>query len=299
MYGASPRALAKYTRAEEEYKRKVLQEVARVQPDSLQHALLSPDFEISHLLTIIEPSPKSRSGYEKRVASRWIFERLFDRCIGTAVFEMKDFYDLFHQNSTTASAAGWLFELRMHQVLRRRGYPLKLFPVHGHTGQANYIYSDYSASSERRHQTTLQLTGLEEYPLCNGIELEVGRYYRPESPNPPSFDSLFLVKPQNQPFHILLIIQIAEDKTKLDVNEDDLQIIDGLGLPVQTRTCYVIVTPRGMEPHITVPRSRSLDQGQEGDQGENGQEKGETADAVFPVYHHPVDLREIFRSPQY
>ena len=297
-YGASPRALANYTRAEKEYQNQVIYQVGRVQPGSLRHALLSPDLdEISHLIAIIEPSPESRSGCQKRIASRWIFEQLFDRYMKTVVPEMKYFHDVFRQNSTTAPAAGWLFELRMHQVLRRPGYPLKLFPVRGHTGEANYIYDDYSASSAGHNPMTFQLTGSEEYFLRNDTDLEVGRYYRPEPLNFPSFDSLLVVKPQNESFHILLLIQMTENKTKHDVKERGFQVLEDLRLrvPTDTRSCYVVVTPRGTEPRITAPRSQFLNQRQEAG---NGQGEGRMAETVSAVYHHPVDLEELFRPPQ-
>jgi len=86
-------------------------------------------WSIMYLTThILEPSLTSRLSSENTVAPRSIFEFLWDRHVKDQVFDVKYSYNIFRGSPVTASAAGWVFELRMHQLLIQ-GNPIELFPL--------------------------------------------------------------------------------------------------------------------------------------------------------------------------
>jgi len=212
-YRASPRELAIYASKPEELKVRIFEQVMRMGPDNLRHTLQNPECDDSaHLITRVEPS-SLRSLATKTIASPGAFKLLRERHLKNRVTDTGFYYDIFQQGGpVTASAAGWIFEFRMHQLLAQ-GYFINLFPL-GNPGRGKEfdVYSDYSDSHKNKNEMTFQLAASSEYLLSEGIELEVGCYYRPEAKNFATIDSLLLIHPCNDPFPILLMFQITRNQ---------------------------------------------------------------------------------------
>jgi len=254
-------------------------------PPVLRSTLQRPECQdSSHLITTIEPSPISRSDCEKTVASQGVLELLWNTHLKDQVSEMKRFYDLFRSSPVSASAAGWVFELRMHQLLRQ-GNSIQLFPVgrRGSASKLNYFYCNYTASEQGKDQKVFQLSASEEHLLNEEVQLRVGHYYRPQTSNFPTIDSLFLVHPPGGPSPILLMFQMTRNKKEHDVNEGGLCRIEAMDLPRNTRKYYVLVTPRDIQPKIKAPKVY-LKAGR----------KSRKFDKDFQVFHLPVDPDTLF-----
>lgn len=260
-----------------DYENLVTREIAWLKPEKVQCALDDPNFDIAfHHILVIEPSPTSRGVPEKRIASRRVFELLWKEHLRHQVSDMKYFYDRFQASATTAASAGWVFQHRMHQLLSRKR-TIRLYPVFRGPSRSNQsIYKGYPGENP----TDVQLARSDEYPLVEGGGFHVNRYYRPESTDLHSIDSLLLVHPPDVP-PVLLMFRIIGSEKEHDVNEDDLRRIGELDLAEGTRMCYVIVTPEGVEPEIKVPRM--VDEGQ-------------LSDNMFQVFNYPVPLSEVFPS---
>jgi len=82
--------------------------------------------------------------------------------------------------------------------------------------------------------------------------------------------------------HTLLMLQFTRNKTTHDAKADGLHRIDKYVLPQNTQKYYVVVTPEGIWPKVTVPL------------GYFGAEGVESPDTEFPVLHYPVSRRELF-----
>ena len=257
-YRASPRALARYANMPDEYEGRVAQEVEEIDLDTLQSALRSPDSDSpSHLITRVEPSPISRSRYQKTIASQGVLELLWHRYLKNSAAEAKHFYNIFQGNSVTASAAGWIFELRIHHLFRQSYYLISAHIGRGTSTSPNFdVYDNYTPDRKWEEQE-LQLwtSRSEEYPLVEGIELQVDRYYRPAKSYLPTIDSLNLVHHKKiQPSPILFMFQIMYNKEKHVVKEFDMEKVGKLVLPLNTRKYYVVVTRPGIKPKIEVPK---------------------------------------------
>lgn len=274
-YRASPRELVHFAHRPNEYKILVARQVQQIKPGTLPFAFQSPDFEGTFDLIIrAEPSPTSRFVHEKTIASRGVFELLWKRYLQNRIAEMKCCYDDFKSSSVTAPAAGWIFEFRMHQLLRQ-GYPLKLFPLGlGKAESKKFdIYDDYKASHKRGNTKNLQLAASQEHRLAKWERLQVNHYYCPSAFLLPTIDSLLLVHPFGKLSSILLTFQMTRDEEEHRVSEDSLRGIEELELPSDTRRYHVVVTPRGMEPRLRVPKG---------------------CFKRANVFHHPVDEDALF-----
>jgi len=259
-----------YASKPEEFKARVFAQVKRMGPDNLRHVLQSPESDdSSHLITRIEPSTL-RSLATKTIASPGAFKLLWNQHLKNRVTDTEYYYDIFQQGgSVTASAAGWIFEFRMHQLLTQ-GFSINLFPLYNpNEGTKFNVYSDYSDSRTKRKEKKFRLAASSEYPLHGGIKLQVGRYYRPEANNFPTIDSLRLIRPSKDSPPILLMFQITR-KGGHDVQVAGLDMIDMLKLPPNTRRYYVAVTPDGIERPTQVPKGR------------------------FKAFHHPVPRSTLF-----
>ena len=252
--------------------------VQKMTSQNLKDALQSPESdESSHLLVVTGPSPTSRELSQKGIASRPIFEIIWDRHMKNQVGESLFFYNLFQGTPDFGSAAGWIFEYRMHQLLQK-GNSIRLFPIRGAKSKKNFTWNDYTATNNQENSTLLQLPSSKEYPLDKETKLIVGRYYRPRAGNFPTIDSLLLVSPPNE-LPILLMFQITRDKGEHRVSKDGLDKVAAFRLPRRTRKYYVVVTPDDRQPDITAPMSHWEDE----DPGQ-----------VFPVFHYPVHEDTIF-----
>jgi hypothetical protein len=119
-----------------------------------------------------------------------------------------------------------------------------------------------------------------------GVKLDIGCYYRPLTDSTPP-NSLLLVSSPNEDSPILLLFGFAPNEAEHSVNDGGLRRIERLDCPPNTRGYYVLVTPRGVQPQIAVPKECFSSQ---------RKEVGEP-DEVFPVFHYPVDLDTLFPGP--
>ena len=246
-------------------------------PNALREALQNPNSdESSHYITRIEPSPTERSLSKKTIASPGAFVLIWNQHLKNQVYDAAYFYGIFQQGgSVTASAAGWIFEFRMH-ILLTQDYPITLFPLHlkSNRGKKFDVYDDYTDSHNERNARKFKLAPSSEYTLNSEINLQVDHYYRPEVNNFP-IDSVLLIRPAKKgpSLMLMLMFQMTRNKDGHDAKEAGLEIINGLKVPKNTRKYYMVVTPLGIEPSIRVP-------------------KGLFADV--DVFHHPVDPNALF-----
>ena len=275
VYRAPPRALARYARIPDEYGDLVAQKVQQITPGDLRSVFHNPDpDDSSHLIVRIEPSPTKRTRFEKTFASRRVFELLCDRHLRDSVADMKHFYYVSQDSSVTAPAAGWIFELRMHQLFRQ-GYLLKILPLgRGEAKNKEFddVYDNYATFHKEEGPKYFDLAVSQEHRLDEGSQLQVDRYYRPKADSFPTIDSLLLVHPTGEQSPILLMFQITCGKG-CGVKEVSLEKIERLKFPLDTRKYYVAVTPASIVPEITVPKGRFADVG---------------------VFRHPVKENKLF-----
>ncbi|KAF9647700.1 hypothetical protein BDM02DRAFT_3129593 [Thelephora ganbajun] len=282
-FGASPRNLDLYGDVPAEYEALVRQEIADISPEQLRYVFLNPKSRRhSHYIITAEPSPTDRFIPVMNVVSRHVFELLWEKHIKHRAGDMAYFHDLFLASPVTAVTAGWLFELRMHQLLANQR-TIRLFPILGCHDQVDLIYNDYTASEERKDPANVQLTASEERDLLEGAQLQKDRYYRPKITNFPAIDSLLLVHPPGEPSPILLMFQITRNKQDHDANVRGLDKVKNMGLPPDACRYYVVVTPEGVQPKIMVSMEYF---------GENIRQI--LPDEVFPVFHYPVREKEMF-----
>ena len=287
-YGASPRALSSDSDEPAAYRDRVIEEVQRIRSDDLLHTVQSSESdESSHFIMAIEPSPGSRNACEKRFISRHVFEMLWERHIRHQVFELHFYYDLLQRSPNTSSSAGWIFESRMHQLLRQ-GDTIPLFPVHGRVVRANFVFDDYAASDKTKD---LQLPESEEHFLDEGTHPRVGRYYRPRVAKFSTIDALFFVQPPDEPSPILLTLQFTRSEEH-NVKEGGLCKPDQLDLHTDTRWYLVVVTPEGIQPAITIPKILFGDEGSKA-------KKGKTLDRLIQVFHSPISMEKLFPRKKY
>ena len=291
-YGASPRALSSDSREPDVYRDRVTGEVGRIRPDALRHTLQSPESDdSSHFIMAIEPSPRSRNACEKRFISQHVFEMLWERHIKHQVFELQFYYNVFQGSPNTSSSAGWIFESRMHELLRQGG-TISLFPVCGHVAKSNIIFDDYTASNEKKNHKVFHLPKSEEHFLDKGTHLCVGQYYRPRVANFATIDALFPIHSPDESSPILLTLQFTRAKEH-DVKESGLCKIDQLDLSPYTEIhrYFVVVTPEEVQPQITIPKTLFGDEGTK-------VKKGKSLEKLFQVFHYPISMGQLFPRKQ-
>jgi len=273
-----------------DYARKVRKEVNKTTSESLRQAVCDPEScDLSHIIITIIPSPDNRDEPEVDFASEGVFRLVWDKHLHSRIDEMEYYYNLFSASKTSA-AAGWIFESRMHQVLRSGG-TIQLFPIRSSgKGGVNIIYNNHTASQHWNDSTTLEMLPSAEYALDTTIELKKNHYYRPAAKNFPTIDSLFLVHPDGEPLPILLMFQITRSGEH-DVKIGHLRTVDNLHFPGPVKKYYVIVTPEQGFPQIKVPIQYFKE-----DRGVSV-DFGKSADEAFPVFHYLVHPDDLFRTP--
>ncbi|KAF9779874.1 hypothetical protein BJ322DRAFT_347597 [Thelephora terrestris] len=231
-YGASPRTLVQYATRPQEYATRLNEEVNRIPTNGLRAlTLVSKSHAPSHCIVTIHPLPGDPLDYRVGFASRHVFEMVWERYIHNKIEDIKHFYDLFSPTSITAAAAGWIFELRMHQLLPTK-QTIKLSAISGHSAQRNFRFDLYNQSND---PTVLDLPASDTQELNDEIaKLEENCYYRPKSTNYPAIDSLLLI--QSQQSHILLMFQFTRAQKSHDANLRVLQSLDRLQLPPGTKS---------------------------------------------------------------
>ena len=196
---------------------------------------------------------------------------------------MEYLYGLFRASPITAAAAGWIFELRIHQLLLRH-QTIQLFRIHGRRAAPDFIYEGYPVPGKGVKPTVLHLPESDEHPLVEGDRLHMNHYYRLNSSDFPATDSMLLIHPPGEPSPILLMFQMTRNKREHDVDEEGLCKIDDFRLPRRTRRYYVVVSPEGTQPQIKVPPACFEGRGQ----------RDMSPDELFPVFHHPVRMNALF-----
>ena len=83
-FGASPRDLAIYASDPAAYDGLVVEEIMAIKPADLRYISQNPA-PISHRVFTIEPSPIGRDRFEKRIASRRVFELLWEEHLWSRV----------------------------------------------------------------------------------------------------------------------------------------------------------------------------------------------------------------------
>jgi hypothetical protein len=293
-FNAPPRDLIFYARTPGNYETFVRKEIDRLYPGRLYRAFLDPEsYSSSYLIITVAPSSESRSTDVKTVASPYVLDLLWERYARGQIDVIGHLYDIFQANPIGAPAAGRLFELRMHQVLMQ-AQAIQVFPIRGRRAKGNLIYTNCAASEERQNPMNLQLAESAEHSLVEAGVLETNCYYRLGSKTFPTIDSLLLIHPPNEPSPILLMLRITLSRTEHDVNEKGLGKVNDLQLPSGTRRYYVVVTPEDIHPKITVPMKYFQDEEQQVTSGHEDGDEDMLADSLFPVFHYPVRMKELF-----
>ena len=275
------------------YRREVLSEICELSPERLNNLLRSANNAIEGpLLVSTGPSPRDRTKPEGAFASQYVLEECCERILKGEVEQMKTMFDMLYEQPDSSTITGMLFEHRAHRFLRE-GRVLNLFPILASTTPENgsYVYKDYTATQNQRNENQITLPWLKECIVTKETTVtnEFNAYYRPRSANFPAISSWVLHQPKPYGSNTLLTFQMTMDPEKHDVKKVGLDMVDKLvyGDP---RKYLVIFTPRGVEPHITVPTEyliKFLYYGQ----------YGHDVNKAFPMFHCPIDMFTLFSKP--
>ena len=249
-FRASPGDLATLARNPVEYEDLVLDQLATMEPDDLRSIYCCPAPVRQHIFIFtLWPSPTSRHEPETRIASQHVLELLWENLLRYRTPDMGYLYHQFRTSATTVADARWIFESRIHQLLRSRQI-VRLFPImQDRSRPGDVIYKGYP----QENPMDLQLPGSDEDRLVEGGELRGNCCYRLPSAN---FSALLLICPPDGSAPDLLIFQITHNTKAHDVSEDSLRDIDNLGLSPDTLRYYVVVTPqRGVRSEIRFPKA--------------------------------------------
>lgn len=188
----------------------------------------------------------------------------------------------------------------------------------------NAIYDNYSATKARASPKEFTLLKSEEQPLVAGAKLRANYYYRPGASNFPTIDLLYLVHPSSGS-PILFMFRITGNRTAPGTNLlRGLRQIEGIILPEGTLEYFVVVTPEGIRPNITIPLSyvegkvggtdkadEPMDEGDEdmnAEYDEGGKDMdsdgggdmdgipGDVSSENIQVFHLPINMGELFRD---
>jgi len=293
-YGASFRSLTLYADEPEEYHKWVMNEINGLSPDGLAKLLKSTDAatQNSHYVISTEPLPGNRSTAERKFTSQYVFEECCKQTLRDKAETLRMFYDVLHNDPTTATAAGMVFDYRAHQFLRK-GRDIDLFPILGHFSTRGkdagktVIYSDYTATKNNTDKKVVTLPDLKECIVTDetGMHVEQDTYYHPDHTNFPSVDSWVLVRPDPQGSPIFFIFQITINANTHDVKQKGLDMVDALDIPKDAWRCLVVFTPREVNPKIGPVSREYLERKFPG---------GVNIDRDFPVFHFPVDIDALF-----
>ena len=243
---------------------------------------------------------------------------------------MAKLYGLFQASPIFAPAAGWTFELRMHEFLVRK-QTIELLPVFGRKARVDILYDNYTASKARENPGNLQLAESENLPFVKAERLQKNHYCCPESRYLLTIDSLLLIHPPDEP--PILMFKISRNRKDHHANPQGLHRMDNLKVPPDTRRYYVVVTPEGIRPRIKVSAkylngqrqqetsdeeilvsrdARMLadededvlaDEDEEVPADEGGEmsvdgNEGVLIEQLFQVFHYPVRMTELFASQE-
>jgi len=238
--------------------------------------------DASDLLISTDPSPTGRTRSERSIVSKYVLEIIWKVVLKGKVEKLRELYDSLRDKPAVSTAAGMIFEFRVHQLLQE-GRILDLFSICGRISDegVNVIYDKHATTNP----ACVTLPKLKESLFANEAEIpfEVGTYYRPQNTNFPSIDSWVPVQLPFQEDPILFLFRITLNMTKHNVKKSDLDRIDKFGKGVQK--CLVVITPMGVQPDIIVPWEDHL---------KNKSSSGVDPNLVFPVFHHQISYDELF-----
>ena len=234
----------------------------------------------SHYVTTMWPT-HDHCYYRVEFAARRVARLVWEKHAHSQIDDMEDFYQLFCGGKVLSTSATWIFEFRMHELLRN-GQTIELFPIlrSPNKGMAGLVYDNYAASRNGKDPVNLTLPVSSEYPLTEGVRLEEGRYYRPKSSDF-VVDSLLLIHPPGES-PILLMFQMAPNNSERDVSPKGLDIIDRMS--PGARKYFVVVTPETVYPKVNIPTKCFKET------------RGQVAfaDEALPVFHYFVCLEGLF-----
>ena len=127
-FGASLRYLNGFAKRPKAYESLLLTEICKLKSTEIKGVFENPEsYQLSHLIITLHPSPEDRTRYLVAPASPYVFELLLDKHLLSQIDHLEDLYDLLQASPVGASAAGLIFEHRMHAVLRQK-QELLLYP---------------------------------------------------------------------------------------------------------------------------------------------------------------------------
>ena len=284
-FGADPRSLALYAHNPDRYESIVVKEIIGASSDDLRYSSYNPDSTHHHIF-VISPLPTNRCTFQKTIASRHVFELLWEWHLKDQIPDMKYFYSRYRGDPTTAPIAGsWIFESRVHQLLRKE-QEIRVLPLTPAGPRRRGPITSLDKRKTPKSPPHLRLPSSDEQSLAGG--LSTGSYYRPKSANFPTIDSLLLARYEHTRRDVLLLFRIAYTTEKINVSKDSLRGIDELVLPqINTTKWYMVVTPEGVEPKVKVPFAYF---GMEGGGFPHG--KG------ISLFHYPVPADVLFLPNQ-
>jgi len=294
-YGASPRSLFLFAHDPDRYREIIEDQISLLSPTSLQRLLRSPNKVTkcsNHIITTV-PSPENRFKSSWTFASPYALKKCCELLLEDEANAVRGLYDMLHNDRTTSTAAGMVFEHCVHQFLRKEK-TIALFPILGRLLKSgpnsgkNVIYDNYKATIKAKKQTWVNLPKLEEFVVIDESKTEVklNTYYHPKRRNFPSIDSWVLIWPAFSKVPIFIMFQITINKSNHDVKQEGLDFMDRLNIPANAVRWLVVLTPKGLTPQIGPVEAEYL-------KSKNRKRKLGAGD-VFPedflVYHYPIDL---------
>ena len=134
---------------------------------------------------------------------------------------------------------------------------------------------------------TIRLPKSREHPPVEADVLLENLYYLPGTSNFPAADSFIVIRPSPDSDPILVICQITLNTKSHDVNKTGLLRIHKLKLPANTRMYYVVITPEGVEPKITIPKGCFEMKG-----------KGKLGDDIIRAFNYAIPEDKVFPVTQ-
>ena len=275
-FGASPGDLAKYAADPTVYERLLVDQITKVNPADLRYISRVSDSTYHHIFTLW-PSLTRREVFEKRIASQYALELLWERHLQHRVSDAKYFYDMYRASVTTAADAEWILRSRIHQLLRSQ-LTIRLSPI----VRDAFDPTDFIGCFLERTPMDLQLPNSHERTLVEGGEFHMNCYYRLGSADFPGIDSLLPICPPDGSPPVLLMFRITSGTVTYDMIEEGFRKIDNLGLSPNIRKYYVVVTPESVNPRMRVS-------------GEYSREGwGKVLGKVSRVFNYPVPADVLF-----
>ena len=312
-YGASPRSLFLHAHNPDQYEDFVKTEIGKLSLDELSRLLLNanPTTDNSHYVITTGPLEGNRSRPYRTFTSPYAFEQCCKLILEDDTNALRRHWNLLRGDPTTSTAAGMVFEHRVHQFLQKEK-TVTLFPILGHAlaqrknTRKGTIYDNYDATESGKHATQIKLPNLKEHVVIDEAKscVEYNTYYHPKRKNFPSVDSWVLIKQGFLKPPVFIMFQITINATVHDVKQEGLDLMDKLDIPEGALRWLVVLTPKEARPQIgpvTAEYLKTKEIAQKNkDAGLSSKRKKKTGGAapnpnmLFPVFHYPVDSQTVF-----